>query len=177
MFGFFKNRGSNNKQNSKKTIAKDSMELYKQARMTHDPKIAVELYSDAIDAEKQKESPDKELLSEIYQWRGELYLRLQVAILSSSDFLNSIEYNPKNAISHNNLAVWFTMPQFAKPDLERAMEYFDTAIELAPERLDFQMSRAINRIQTGDRETGKSELEELHANGYENAKIAMERFL
>lgn len=97
----FQKEYDKNKQNPKKIIDKDSMELYKQARMTDDPKIAVELYSDAIDVEKQKESPNRELISEIYQWRGELYLGFQVAILSSSDFLHSIEFNPKNAISHN----------------------------------------------------------------------------
>jgi tetratricopeptide (TPR) repeat protein len=177
MFGFFKKNNDKNKQNPKKIIDKDSIELYQQARMTNDPKIAVELYSDAIDVEKQKESPNRELISEIYQWRGELYLGLQVAILSSSDFLHSIDFNPKNAISHNNLAIWLTMPQFAKPDLDRAIEHLNKAIELAPERLDFQMSRAVIRIKNGDRETGRTELEDLDSKGYENAKIAIERFL
>lgn len=69
------------------------------------------------------------------------------------------------------------MPQFAKPDLDRAMEHFNKAIELAPEPLDFQMSRAVIRIKSGDREIGKTELEDLHSKGYENAKIAIERFL
>lgn len=177
MFGLFKKKGGHNKQSSKEPVEKNSVELYREARMTRDPRIAVELYSDAIDVEKQKSHPNKELLSEIYQWRGELYLGLQIAVLSSSDFLHSIEYNPKNAVSHNNLAIWFTMPQFATPDLERAIKHFDKAIELAPERLDFQMSRAVIRIQNGNRETGKTELEELYAKGYENAKIAMQRFL
>ena len=176
MFGFFRKKDKKEKSNEK-PIEKDSFELFKLAQSSKDPKISVKLYSDAIDIEKRKESPNKEFLSEIYQWRGELYMNLQVAILSSSDFLHSIEYNPKNAISHNNLAVWFTIPQFSTPDWKRSFEHFDKAIEFAPDRLDFQMNRAVIKIKSGDIESGKLELEKLYSNGYGDAKIAMDRFL
>lgn len=172
MFGFFKKKDKN-----EKPIEKNSFELFQLAKDSKDPKKSVELYSDAIDIEKQKETPNKDFISEIYQWRGELYMNLQVAILSSSDFLHSIEYNPKNAISHNNLAVWFTIPQFSKPDWKSSFAHFDNAIELAPDRLDFQMNRAIIKIKSGDKESGKMELEKLYSKGYGDAKIAMDRFL
>jgi len=80
-----------------------------------DPLKAVDLYSDAIKYEKKKESPDKNFLSDIYLLRGEIYLSQGVAILSSSDFLNSIDLNPKNGISQNDLGIWFTLEQSVRP--------------------------------------------------------------
>lgn len=151
--------------------------LFALAKGATDPEMAVNLYTDAIAIEKKKDSPDRKLLSEIYQFRGELYLSLGVALLSSSDFMHSLEYDPDNAISHNNLGIWHTVEQFATPDHDKALKHIEKAISLAPDRLDFQMSRAVIKAKLGDAEAAKAELEALYAKGLEDARVAMERFL
>jgi len=150
--------------------------LATKASRTSNPEKAVNLYSDAIKYEKEKESPDKNFLSDIYLLRGEIYLSQGVAILSSSDFLNSIDLNPKNGIAHNDLGIWFTIEHFNTPDFDRALEHLNKAVEFCPDRLDFKMNKAIVKVKMGDKETGRQELEELLKNGYAEARVAIEKF-
>ena len=118
----------------------------------------------------------KLFLSEIYRLRGDIYFSQGVAILSSSDFLHAIENNPKNGIAHNNLGVWFSIKQFAKPDYKRAIEHLDLAVKYCPDRPDFVMNRAVMKVRNGQKEIGRKELEDLYQQGYADAKIAIERF-
>ncbi|MBS1636878.1 MAG: hypothetical protein JST26_13255 [Bacteroidetes bacterium] len=155
---------------------KNPRKLAEKARQENDPHKAVNLYSDAIKYEKEGKSPNRAFLSELYLLRGEIYLNQGVAILSSSDFLHAIEYNPQNGVAHNDLGIWFTLAQFTTPDYSRALEHAEKAVEYCPERQDFRMNLAVIKIKNGQKETGRMELEELYKNGYGNAKIAMERF-
>jgi len=155
---------------------KDPRKLAKKASMTRDPLKAVEIYSDAIKFEKEKVNPDNNFLSDIYLQRGEIYLNQGVAILSSSDFLQSIDLNSKNGIAHNNLGIWYTIEHFYTPDFNKALEHLDKAIEYCPDRSDFKMNRAIIKIKMGDKETGRKELEQLYMDGYTDAKVAIERY-
>ena len=99
-----------------------------------------------------------------------------VAILSQSDFLNAIDYNPQNESALNNLGLWFTIPQFASPDLEKALLYLGKALEVNPERQDIILNRAVIRIRAGQSEKGCEELKKLEESGYERATIAISRF-
>lgn len=155
---------------------KDPRKLASKASRTNDPVKAVDLYSDAIKYEKEKGNPDKYFLSNIYLLRGEIYLSQGVAILSSSDFLNSIDLNPKNGIAHNDLGIWYTIEHFNTPDLNKSLEHINKAVEFCPDRLDFKMNKAIIKVKMGDRETGRLELEQLFKDGYSEAKIAIEKF-
>lgn len=156
---------------------KDSKRLADKALKTKNPLKAVELYSDAIICEKGKDIPDDKLLSKIYLLRGEIHLNNGVAILSSSDFLNAIELDPNNGVAHNDLGIWFSIGHFNTPNFEKALEHLDKAIECCPNRQDFKMNRAVIKIKKGDKEIGQKELEQLYADGYHDAKIAMERFI
>lgn len=156
--------------------SKDSKKLAEKAGQTSDVHQAVELYSNAIKLEKESKTPDKVFLSDLFVKRGEIYLNQGVAILSSSDFLQSIEQKPDNCIAHNNLGVWFTIEEFATPDFTRAIEHMDKAVEYCPERQDFKMNRAIIKIKAGQKDIGRKELENLYESGYADAKIALERF-
>jgi tetratricopeptide (TPR) repeat protein len=169
MFNFFK-------KNKKDIQEDDSKALVEKAANSRNVKEAVDLYSQAIKVESEKPNPDKYFLSEVYRLRGDIYFSQGVAILSSSDWLHAIELNPENGIAHNNLGIWFTIEQFAKPDLKRAIEHFDLAVQYCPDRPDFVMNRAVIKIQDGQLEIGKKELEELYSQGYTDAKIAIERF-
>ncbi len=169
MFNFFK-------KNKKEDPKEDSKVLAEKAANSKDVREAVDLYSEAIKIEKEKSTPDKYFLSEIYRFRGDIYFSQGVATLSSSDWLHAIDINPENGIAHNNLGIWLTIEQFAKPDFKRAIEHFDLAITYCPDRPDFMMNRAVTKIKDGQKEIGKSELEELYKQGYSDAKIAMERF-
>jgi len=155
---------------------KDPQKLAAKASRTGNSEKAVELYSDAIKFEKEKQSPDKSFLSDMYLLRGEIYLSRGVAILSSSDFLNSIDCNPKNGIAHNDLGIWYTIEQFSAPDFIRAFEHLEKAIEFCPDRLDFKMNRAIVKVKMGDKENGRQDLEQLLNDGFEEAKVAIEKF-
>jgi lipoprotein NlpI len=155
---------------------KDPRRLAARASRATDPLKAVVLYSDAIKYEKEKESPDKKFLSDIYLLRGEIYLKQGVAILSSSDFLDSVDLNPKNGIAHNDLSIWFTLEHFNTPDLDKALEHINKALEFCPGRLDFRMNKAIIKIKRGEKEAGKEELEQLFQDGYAEAGIAIEKF-
>lgn len=169
MFNFFK-------KNQKDNQEKDSKVLAQKAGQSKNVKKAVDLYSQAIKIENEKSNPDKKFLSEIHRLRGDIYFSQGVAILSSSDWLQAIENNPENGIAHNNLGLWFTIEQFAQPDFNRAIEHFDLAVMYCPNRPDFVMNRAVIKVKFGQKEIGKSELEELYNQGYKDAKIAIERF-
>ncbi|MES2617775.1 MAG: hypothetical protein V4613_07850 [Bacteroidota bacterium] len=155
---------------------KNPISLANKAYQTTDPKKAVDLYSDAIKYEKAKSQPDKSFLSDLYLFRGQIYFNQGVAILSSSDFLHSLEHNPQNATSHNNLGIWFTIEFFATPDYTRALEHLDKAVSYSNNNQEFRMNRAVVKIQMGDKDIGRSELEELQNEGYSDATIAIERF-
>lgn len=155
---------------------KDPRKLAQQAEKSTNPLKAVEYYSDAIMYEKKKEHPDSIFLSDLYLKRGEIHLYNGVAILSSSDFLQSIEYNPQNGIAHNDLGIWYSIERFNTPDFEKAFEHLDKAVRICPYRQDFQMNLAIIKIKKGDKEAGKAELEQLIESGYDEAKIAFEKF-
>jgi tetratricopeptide (TPR) repeat protein len=155
---------------------KNPIKLFEKAIKTNDPLKAVELYSDAIMYEKRKDNPDNKFLSEIYLHRGEIHLNNGVAILSSSDFLQSIELDPSNGVAHNDLGIWYSIEHFNTPNFEKALEHLNKAIELCPDRADFKMNRAVIKIKMGDKETGRKELERLNEDGYLDAKIAIERF-
>ncbi len=157
--------------------AKDPRRLATKASRTNNPEKAISLYSDAINLEKEKENPDKNFLSDIYLLRGEIYLSQGVAILSSSDLMNSIDFNPKNGIAHNDLGIWFTIEDFNTPDYDRALEHLNKAIEFRPDRLDFKMNKAIVKVKMGDKETGRQELEQLLIDGYAEAQVAIEKYL
>ena len=169
MFNFFK-------KNKKEENKKDSRSLAEKAANSNEIVQAVELYSEAIKVEKEKSEPNKLFLSEIYCFRGERYLSQGVAILSSSDFLHALENNPQNGIAHNNLGIWFSIKQFAKPDYNRAIVHLNLAVKYCPDRPDFVMNRAVMKIRNGQKEIGRIELEELYKKGYSDAKIAIERF-
>jgi len=156
--------------------ARDPRRLAKKAESTTNPLKAVEFYSDAIMYEKKKEHPDSNFLSDLYLKRGEIHLNNGVAILSSSDFLQSIEYNPKNGIAHNDLGIWYSIEHFNIPDLDKALEHLDKAVKICPDRQDFKMNWAVIKIKKGDKEAGRAELERLIVSGYDQAKIAIERF-
>jgi tetratricopeptide (TPR) repeat protein len=156
--------------------SKDPRKLAAKAVATTNPDKAVDLFSDAIKYEEEKETPDNNFLSNIYLMRGEIYLSKGVAILSSSDFLNSIELNPKNGIAHNDLGIWYTISDFNTPDLVRAFEHINKAVDLCPDRRDFKMNRAIVKVKSGDKESGREELQQLLNGGYEEARIAIEKF-
>lgn len=151
--------------------------LYKQGIKAMDegkPKIAVEKISKAITVAKGKKDFDKTLLSKMYCSRGNIYLLTKVALLSSSDFLDALECNPKNDDALNFLGVWFTMEEFNSPDYSRAIGYFTEASLINPERQDIRLNIAISKIKLGDL-TGCSELRELHKMGYNEAKIAIDQ--
>jgi tetratricopeptide (TPR) repeat protein len=158
------------------TRFKDPRRLASRAARAKDNKKAAKLYSDAIRYEKQKESPDKNFLSDIYLLRGEIYLGQGSADLSLSDLLNSIGFNPRNGIAHNDLGIWYTLEHFDTPDFEKALEHLDKAVECRPDRLDFKMNRAIVKVKMGDKETGRQELEQLLNYGFTEAKVAIEKF-
>jgi len=164
MFNFFKKN------------KKDSKSLAEKAGKTRNVKKAVDLYSESIKLEKEKANPDKSFLSEIYRLRGDVYFTQRVATLSSSDWLHAIEYNPQNGIAHNNLGLWFTIEQIAKPDYKRAIEHLDLAVKYCPDRPDFVMNRAVTKLKCGQKEIGRRELEELYDKGFKDAQIAIERF-
>lgn len=169
MFNFFK-------KDKKDTPERNSKVLAEKAANSKDVKEAVNLYSEAIKVEKEKSNPDKYFLSEVYRLRGDIYFGQGVAILSSSDWLHAIDYNPQNGIAHNNLGIWLTIEQFAQPDFKRAIEHLNLAVKYCPDRPDFVMNRAITKIKNGQKEIGKKELETLYNQGYADAKIAIERF-
>jgi tetratricopeptide (TPR) repeat protein len=155
---------------------KDPRKLASEAGQTRDPHKAVDLYSDAIKIEKESKNLNKDFLSDLYLKRGEIYLNQGVAILSSSDFLHAIEYNSRNGVAHNDLGIWFTIQHFATPDFSRAIEHLDKAVEYCPDRPDFKMNRAVIKIKMGLKDAGREELERLYNDGYQDAKIAIERF-
>lgn len=136
---------------------------------------AVELLSEAKDLEETKEAKDKQLLSNIFNIRGEVYLNQGVAVLSQSDFAQALEYNPNNENALNNLGIWFTIEMFSTPDYPKALEYLDKAISINPDRKDIILNRAIVKIQSGDK-SGCDYLKELDKQGYADAKIGIERF-
>lgn len=160
----------------KKNSEKDSKRLAEKAGNTRNVKKAIDLYSESIKLEKEKSNPDKYFLSEVYRLRGDIYFSQRVAILSLSDWLHAIELNPQNGIAHNNLGLWFTLEQIAKPDYNRAIEHLDLAVKYYPDRPDFVMNRSVTKIKNGQKEIGRRELEELYNQGYKDAKIAIERF-
>ena len=156
--------------------SKDPKKLAAKAQQSKDPQKAVSLYTDAIQYAQAAENPDSGLLSDLYLLRGEVYMGQGVALLSSSDFLHALEYNPENGIAHNDLGVWFMMEQFAAPDHARAQEHFNKAVEYCPDRRDFRMNRAIATYKLGQKDQGLAELEQLYQEGFADAKNAMDLF-
>jgi tetratricopeptide (TPR) repeat protein len=156
--------------------SKDPRKLAGMASRSNDFGKAVDLYSDALKYEKKKKNPDGKFLSDIYLLRGEIYLSQGVALLSSSDFLNSIEYNANNGIAHNDLGIWFTIEQFNLPDFNKALEHLNKAVDLCPLRRDFKMNRAIVKVKMGEKAIGRYELDQLVIDGFEEARVAIEKF-
>ena len=140
-----------------------------------DSKTAVDKLSNAIKKEQEKNNPDKKLLSNIYNIRGEVYLSVGVAVLSQSDFTHALDYNSTNEAALNNLGIWFSMEKFSTPDYKKSIDYFDKAITLRPDRKDIILNRAVIKIKSGDN-TGCDDLKKLDADGYPNAKIGLQQF-
>jgi len=140
-----------------------------------DHKTAINKLSEAIKKENDKSNPDKQLLSNIHNIRGEAYLSVGVAVLSQSDFVYALDYNPKNESALNNLGVWFSIEQFSTPDYKKSLEYFDKAIRLQPDRKDIILNKAIIKIKSGDM-TGCEDLKKLDSDGYPDAKIGLQQF-
>jgi lipoprotein NlpI len=140
-----------------------------------DPETAVDKLSDAIKKEKEKSEPNKQLLSNFHNMRGQVYLSVGVAILSQTDFVYALDYNSTNESALNNLGVWFSIEQFATPDYKKSLEYFDKAIALRPDRKDIILNRAIIKIKSGD-STGCDDLKKLDSGGYPDAKIGLQQF-
>jgi Tfp pilus assembly protein PilF len=136
---------------------------------------AVDKLSDAIKKETDKSNSDKRLLSNMHNMRGEVYLSVGVAILSQSDFVYALQYNPQNESSLNNLGIWFSIEHFTTPDYQKSLAYFDEAIAIQPTRKDIQLNKACVKIQSGDK-TGCDDLNKLDSEGYSDAKIALQRF-
>lgn len=157
---------------------KSTQEIFEQGKNAYhdgDTKAAIDKFSNAIKMEKGKGNQDKKLLSNIYNLRGEVYLSLGVATLSQSDFVYALDFNPTNESALNNLGVWFSIEQFAKPDYKKSLDYFDKAIALTPARKDVVLNRAVVKIKSGDK-TGCDELRKLEAEGYSDAKTALQQF-
>jgi tetratricopeptide (TPR) repeat protein len=137
---------------------------------------AVDKFVKALETEKSQEKPDSLLLSNIHNIRGEVYLSQGVAILSQSDFAFASEYNPKNESALNNLAIWFSIEQFATPDYDKSLEYFNKALLISPDRKDIALNRAVIKIKSGDGTDGCKDLNQLQSEGYPDAEIAIQRF-
>lgn len=136
---------------------------------------AIDKLSSAIKKETDKSNPDKTLLSNVHCIRGEVYFSVGVAILSQSDFVYALKYNPDNASALNNLGIWYSTERFITPDYKKSFEYFDKAIDIRPDRKDIQMNKAIVKIQSGDK-TGCDDLLKLNNEGYHEAKLAFQKF-
>ncbi len=155
-----------------------SHKLYEEGRnlyKTGKAKEAVEKLSDAIKIEKANPTRDKKFLSTIHCLRGEVYLSVNVAILSQSDFAYALRYNPDNESALNNVGIWYAIKHFATPDYQKSFQYFDRAIAIQPNRKDIQLNKACVKIQSGDT-TGCDDLRKLDNEGYPEAKIALQRF-
>ena len=159
----------------KRQSTQELFDLGFNAYQNGDPKTAVNKLSDAIKMEKGKLNPDKNLLSNIYNIRGEVYLSVGVAVLSQSDFANSLNCDPTNESALNNLGVWFSIETFATPDYERSLNYFDMAVKIRPDRQDIILNRAIVKIKSGD-QTGCQDLEDLAKENYPDAIVGLQRF-
>lgn len=140
-----------------------------------DYKQAVDTLTKAIDLAKATDTINKQLLSNIHNIRGEVYLSVGVAILSQSDFVYALDYNPENESALNNLGIWFTIEMFSNPDYKKSLEYFDKAVAIRPDRKDIILNRAIAKIKSGDT-TGCEDLKKLDAEGYPDAKIGLEQY-
>ncbi len=191
MFNFFRKKKTSKRETKKhndlytqamagmsedKENTSDLKTLVEKAKKAKSLEEVVDLFSDAIQIEKEKSEPNTIFISDIYNKRGEIYLSQGVAVLSSSDFSQAIEYNPKNAEAHNNLGMWFTIEHFMQPDYKRALEHFEMAVKFSSNRPDILMNRAIMYIRNNQKEVGKKELEKLIQNGYTEAQQAIERF-
>jgi len=157
---------------------KTSNELYEEGVKSYrsgKTKEAVDTLSEAIKQETSKTDQNKRFLSIIHCIRGEAYLSAGVAILSQSDFVYALQYNPVNESALNNLGIWFSIKHFQAPDYSKSFEYFDRAIAIQPNRKDIQLNRACVKIQSGDK-TGCDDLRRLDSEGYPDAKIALQRY-
>ncbi|PWT96248.1 MAG: hypothetical protein C5B52_16185, partial [Bacteroidetes bacterium] len=156
--------------NSEKLFEK-GIEYYRDKKVNR----AIDILTDAIKLENKNADPNKLLLSNIHCLRGEVYLSVGVAVLSQSDFNFALQHNPENESALNNLAIWHSVEKFAVPDYKKALQYFDKAIALQPDRKDIQLNRACIKIQSGDK-SGCDDLRRLQSEGFANAKLAIERF-
>ena len=154
-----------------KILLNEGLKLYRAGKAMK----AVDKLSDAIKRETSKPSPDKMLLSIVHCLRGEVYLSVGVAILSQSDFVISLDYNPSNESALNDLGIWFSIERFNAPDYKRSLEYFDKAITIQPNRKDIQLNKACVKIQSGD-QTGCDDLRRLEGAGYPAAILALEKY-
>ncbi len=136
---------------------------------------AVNKLSDAVKKETDKSNPDKKLLSNMHCIRGEVYFSVGVAILSQSDFVYALQYNPDNSSALNNLGIWHSTERFITPDYKKSFEYFDKAIAIRPDRKDIQMNKAIVKIKSGDK-TGCDDLRKFCDEDYPDAKSALQEF-
>ena len=136
---------------------------------------AVTKLSEAIKKETDKSNKDKKFLSNLHTMRGEVYLSVNVAILSQSDFAYALQYNPDNESALNDLGIWYSIKHFSTPDYKKSFAYFDKALTIKPNRKDIQLNKACVKIQSGDK-TGCDDLRRLDNEGYPDAKIALQRF-
>jgi len=175
-----KNSGPNSNQKKRvpiditppETLFELGHDHYKNGNM----KAAIPMFVNALEKEKAKANPDKLLLSNIHNIRGEAYMSEGVAILSQSDFIQAIEYDPKNESAYNNMAVWHSIPAFMTPDYTKSLEYFDKALAINPNRKDIRLNKAVVKVQSGDKENGCKELAQLAKEKYPDAKIGIQRF-
>lgn len=136
---------------------------------------AEEMFYKAIVNEKQTANPNRKFISGVYSRRGELFVQVGMGSLAMSDFMQALEFNPQNASALNNLGVWHTVPGFATPDYPKALDYFNRALEISPERNDIFLNRAVCKLKSGD-PSGKQDLLALKAKDYPDADIALQRF-
>ncbi len=137
-----------------------------------DARNATDRLCKAIQHESAQERPDKNLLSDIHNIRGEVYFSVGVATRAYMDFMYAITYNPANENALNNLGVWHSIDNSPSVDYAKSLEYFDVALNLFPERKDIILNRAITRIKAGYI-MGYEDLKKLELQGYEPAGKAL----
>ncbi len=140
-----------------------------------DARSAIDKLSRAIQSEYLEPEPDKRFLSEIYNIRGEAYLLAKAMIRSRQDFYHSLALHPMNENALNNLGVWHSLELFKHVNHTKALQFFDQAVELAPERQDILFNRAIVRIRAGNW-MGFEDLKKLELEKYTAACTALHEY-
>eukprot|EP00756_Hemistasia_phaeocysticola_P032214 Hpha_TRINITY_DN16397_c1_g5::TRINITY_DN16397_c1_g5_i1::g.62508::m.62508 len=142
-----------------------------------DKQGAIEMYSRALEKEKEREGGEKErkkTKSKALYHRGNTYREQGYLQESINDLEEAVKCDEKSAMAHNNLGLSY-FEKGTKEDYKNAVHHFQKAIEIDGEKAIFYNNKGLAQFQLGHFEDALQDFDKAVTKEQGNANIYFNR--